>query len=146
MKTQFILTKKKLNHFFPNLNWLATAEHGLGQPQLVAKHSLNLSFSLAKLVFILDFSPSNHPSGKVSKWPNTAKLRKAKLIRLMTRQHIIKMINFITNLNPPVPTSTSISAEVGPAQPQLGPAQPQLVYMSVCLCSSAMYPFFAPCY
>ena len=28
-----------------------------------------------------------HPSGKVSKWPNTAKLRKAKLIRLIPDVH-----------------------------------------------------------
>ena len=33
------------------------------------------------------------------------------------RSHIIKLINFITNLNPPV--STSISTELGPAQHQL---------------------------
>ena len=35
------------------------------------------------------------------------------------RSHIIKLINLITNLNPPV--STSISTELGPAQSQLVP-------------------------
>ena len=33
------------------------------------------------------------------------------------RSHIIKLINSVINLNPPV--STSISTELGPAQPQL---------------------------
>ena len=59
---------------------------------------LNVSFSWAEMVFNLDFHPT-HPSGKVSKWPNTAKLRKAKLFRSICRPHIIKVINLITLIN-----------------------------------------------
>ena len=62
-----------------------------------AQPQSKLQVSWVGLYFWFFPHPANHPSGKISKWPNIAKHRKAKLIRLMIRPHIIKLINLITN-------------------------------------------------
>ena len=65
---------------------------------LPSKASTSAPTWLSWPLFLIFPHPTNHPSGKVSKWPNTARPRKAKFIRSMRSPYIIKVINVITDI------------------------------------------------
>ena len=65
---------------------------------IFAKFGPNFSFSWAELVFNLDFPhPPNHPPRESMDIVDRAKLIKAKLISLLSRPHIVNMMNLVIN-------------------------------------------------
>ena len=66
---------------------------------IFAKLSPSFSLSWAEMVFKLNLNHPPIPPGKVSKWPNIARLSKANIINLMSRPDINKVMTLMSTFN-----------------------------------------------